>query len=98
MNDFKDVQYEQTTVLDNCNLQIDFLKKRLYNNNDLFNIKNIKEITYRFFDIIHDDLLTIIKKSRIAEYTFPVFLLGGVIVNTEEGNNFDIIKSFKIND
>ncbi|NJM15659.1 MAG: hypothetical protein HC896_10080 [Bacteroidales bacterium] len=57
---------------------------------------NILELTYSTFNVIEKQLHRIIEQSDYKNYAFPLFLLGGVIINTTAVNYFDVLTEQKI--
>lgn len=73
--------------------QLDFLRYKVQHLKKQEEYRDFTKFTYAFLDIIKEDLLKIIDHSNIRKYPFPIFHASGVVINTEEGNFFDL-KSF----
>lgn len=78
------------------NIQADLLKSRLDNTGLLHKTTGIEHFTNEFFEIIHNDLIEMLQNSNLHKHNFPLFLLGGITINTEEGNFFEQKKSLII--
>jgi len=89
-NDKSNVERKEQIQIESKDFQLDYLKYRIYELKTNSDINSIENFTSAFYDIVHNDLLTMIEKSNLMQYKFPLYLLGGIIINTERGNFLEI--------
>jgi len=85
LNDYPDASF--ANELDQ---QFGYLIDKLNNEKDTIGTLNIESVTKAMFQIIHNNLMHIIEKSKLKKYDFPLFLLGGTIINAHDGNYFEV--------
>lgn len=73
--------------------QMSYLRKFIHAKEELKNEKDFKTLTYKLFYEIEERLHILIDKSNLNKYPFKLYMLGGVIINTQDGNYFDVLKN-----